>query len=295
MGELAALATAVFWTFTSIFFSTASNRLGSVVVNRIRLAFAVLYLLLTHLILQGQLLPLQAGAQRWMWLGLSGIVGLVIGDACLLQTYVFVGTRLGTLFMALAPVISTLLAWVFLGETLSALEVAGILVTVAGVVVVVLDRSSTKDQHDRKRFALGVLTGLGAAAGQAVGLILAKKGLEGGFPSISGVMIRMTVASLTIWLLAVLSRQTTQTIRIALSDRKMLAYIALGATFGPFLGVWLSLVSVQATYVGIASTLMALTPILVLPILKWWFKEYISPRAVVGTVIALAGVAMLFM
>ena len=112
---------------------------------------------------------------------------------------------------------------------------------------------------------------------------------------ITDLTIRMVVAALTIWLLAVLSRQTARTVRTGLADKKMLGYIALGATFGPFLGVWLSLVSVQATYVGIASTLMALTPILVLPILRWWFKEYISPRAVLGTVVALAGVAMLFL
>lgn len=295
MGELAAFVTAIFWTFTSIFFSSASQQLGSVKVNRMRLIFAVVFLMLAHTILRGGPLPLDADPRRWLWLGLSGIVGLVFGDACLLQSYVMVGTRLGTLMMATAPVISALLAWVFLGERLAAGEVLGIGITVVGIGLVVLERGGRKDHISPRQYALGLLFGLGGALGQAGGLILAKLGLEGGYPSISGVVIRMVVAAATIWLLALAGRQGMATLRAAWENKGALRFIVFGAIFGPFLGVWLSLVSVQATYVGIASTLMALTPILVLPVLRFWFKENVTWRAVAGTVVALAGVAVLLL
>lgn len=294
MGELAALATAIFWTFTSIFFSASSRKLGSIKVNRTRLVMAVVFLVLTHLALRGTLVPTDASAERWFWLGFSGIVGLVFGDACLLQAYVLVGTRLGTLMMAMAPVLGAILAWMLLGERLVVLEVAGILVTVVGISVVILERSNGAVVTDRKRYALGILCGLGGALGQAGGLVLSKLGLVGNYPAISGVVIRMIVAAGVMWLLAIFSRQAAQTVQSVLDNKRYLGYIALGALFGPFLGVWLSLVSVQATYVGIASTLMALTPIIILPVLKWGFKEHVSGRAVIGTVIALAGVAILF-
>ena len=295
MGELAAFITAIFWTFTSIFFSSASQQLGSVKVNRLRLVFAVVFLMIAHVILRGGPVPVDGSAMRWLWMGLSGIVGLVFGDACLLQAYVMVGTRLGTLMMATAPVISTLLAWVFLGERLNAGEILGIGITVLGIMVVVLERGGRKSHITPRQYALGLLCGLGGALGQAGGLILAKLGLEGGYPSISGVVMRMTVAAATMWLLALAGRQVRPTLQTAWNNKPALRFIFFGAFFGPFLGVWLSLVSVQATYVGIASTLMALTPILILPVLRIWFQEHITWRAVLGTVVALAGVAVLLL
>ncbi len=295
MGELAALITATLWAFTSLFFARATTELGSVKVNRLRLATAVVLIMTAHTILRGTPLPTDADPQRWMWLGLSGLVGLVFGDACLLQCYVFIGPRLGTLMMSTAPVIGALLAWAFLGERLSTGEVLGIAITVLGVALVVLDRGSMKAHPRPRDYVLGVLCGLGGALGQAGGLILAKVGLAGGYPSISGVAIRMITAMGFLWLLAIFSGQARATLRAARDNRIALRFIFLGAIFGPFLGVWLSLVSVQATYVGIASTLMALTPIIVLPILRFWFKEHVSLRAVVGTVVALAGVSLLLL
>lgn len=292
MGELAALLAAILWSFTSIFFAQASAQLGSVKVNRMRLGFAVIFLMIAHLILRGTPFPFDAGPERWFWFGISGMVGLVFGDACLLQCYVLVGARLGTLMMATSPVIGTILAWIFLGEKLAVVEIAAIAVTVLGVSIVVLERGSVAHPKP-KAYALGLLFGLGGAAGQAGGLILAKIGLQGNYPSISGTVMRMLVAMSFMWLLALVTRQVRPTFRAVSENRQALRFIILGAMFGPFMGVWLSLASVQATYVGVASTLMSLTPILVLPILRFWFKEHISWRAVLGTVVALSGVTLL--
>jgi drug/metabolite transporter (DMT)-like permease len=295
MGELAAFTTAIFWSLTSIFFSKSSQSLGSVYVNRLRLALAVLFLMVTHFVLQGSLLPIQAAPERWFWLGLSALSGLVFGDSCLLQAYVLIGPRLGTLMMAMSPVIGTILAWAFLGETLSLIELAGILITVMGVSVVVLEKRNGVEHPDRRRYFLGILFGLGGAIGQTGGLVLAKKGLVGDFPALSGVIMRMVVAMSVMWLIAIFSKDAVRTIKVGLDNRRMLGLVSLGAFFGPFLGVWLSLFAVQNTYIGVASTLMALQPIIVLPILKFWFKEKVSIRAVVGTVIALTGVTLLFL
>jgi len=114
IGEIAAVVTAFCWALSSIFFARAGDQVGSVIVNRMRLLFAVILLVVIHFILQGQLIPLNAGLDRWFWLGISGIVGLIIGDACLLQSYVLIGARIATLIMAIVPVISALLAWIFL-------------------------------------------------------------------------------------------------------------------------------------------------------------------------------------
>ena len=297
MGEIAALATAFCWAFSSIFFTSTSKEAGAIPVNRIRLVFAVLLLLVFHTLITGHPLPLDAEPFRWIWLGLSGIVGLVLGDTLLFQAYYLIGNRLGTLIMSGVPVISSLAAWLLLGEKLNLLSIAGIALCTAGIVVVVMERTpgtGNATHHEKRQYILGVLCAIGGAVGQAGGLVLAKKGLADNFPSISGVVIRMLTAMIFMWVITLFMGQVKQTLQKALNNSKLIMKIASGTVIGPFLGVWLSQIAVQQSYVGIASTLMAMTPIVILPISRFYYKEKISLRAVIGTVIALIGVAIIF-
>jgi drug/metabolite transporter (DMT)-like permease len=258
LGELAALATAVCWVLTAISFTIAGRQAGSVVVNRLRLILAVLFLSLTHLLVKGQWLVTGAEPYRWFWLGSSGIVGLVIGDGFLLQALVWVGPRLPMLMMSLVPIISVALGWVFLGERLSAVEMLAIGLTVGAVAMVVTDKKDGNNlQVEPRRYWLGILMGLGGALGQAVG-------------------------------------QAGATLR-ALNDRRASLAILAGAIAGPFVGVWLSLVAVKLIPVGIASTLMALTPVFVLIPSHFLFKERVSLRGILGTAAAVAGVVIILL
>ncbi|NPV75657.1 MAG: DMT family transporter [Anaerolineae bacterium] len=295
MGEIAALVTAFCWALSSLLSSSASSAIGSMNVNRIRLILAVLYISLTNLALTGYLFPIHASPKSWFWLGLSGIVGLAIGDGFLYQSYVLIGVRLGTLIMSSVPVISTLIAWVFLGEHLSISKLAGIFITVFGIAIVVLERSPNGGSNkNTRRFIFGILAGIGGSTGQAVGLVLAKQGLTPDLPSYSGVVIRMLSALLILWLFTIITGKAKQTFEKTMADKQALLSILGASIVGPFIGVWLSLVSIRATYIGIASTLMALTPVILLPVMKWGYKEEISSRAVGGTLLAMFGVAVLF-
>ena len=298
MGEIAALATSLCWALTSIQFTLAGRRIGSQVVNRVRLVLALICLSLAHLLLYGELWPLHAESFRWCWLGLSGTIGLVLGDACLFQAFVFIGPRRSMLLMTLVPVITTLLAWGWLGETLNPLEMGAVLVTVAGVAWVVSESQRGQAQGtpatSQRRYALGVLLGLGGALGQALGLVTAKQGLVGDFPSLSATLIRTIVATGVIWLLTLIQGQVGSTGR-ALGDRKAWPLLIGGSLVGPVLGVWLSMTAVQQAQVGIASTLMALSPIMLIPLERWVFHERPSSRSVFGTLLALSGATVIFL
>ena len=297
MGELAALATSLMWMFTSIFFTIGGREVGSTIVNRSRLLLAVVFLSLTHLLTLGTIFPVGVEPERYFWLGLSGIIGLVIGDAFLFQAFVMVGPRISMLLMALVPVISTFLAWVFLGETLGLWQLVAIGITVSGIAWVVLESPRQDDPHtitDPRHRLLGILAGLGGAFGQSFGLIAAKQGLAGDFPVLSGVLIRMVVAVIVIWAVTALRGNLRRT-AILLKNRKALLAVVGGSAVGPFIGVWLSLVAVHLAPVGIASTLMALAPVLILPIAHFFLHDRVGFRAVFGTVVALGGVAMIFM
>jgi len=294
LGELAALATSVSFSFGSTFFTLAGRRVSSIVVNRIRLLFAILFLSITHWLTLGHPFPIQAEGYRWMWLGLSGVVGLVIGDIFLFQAFVWIGPRLSMLMMSLAPVIAAVEAWVFLHETISLSQMGGILLTLGGVAWVVMGRSPSSNRTD-KDYTRGILYGLGGAIGQASGLVLAKNGLGGEFSPISANLIRMISGAAVLWGITFLQKEAKITFQKVAQDRRGALFVLLGAFAGPFVGVSFSMLAIQHADVGIASTLMALPPVFLLPISYFVFKERYGWGAIAGTFLAIAGVALLFL
>lgn len=296
LGELAALGTATMWAFSSIAFTFGGQRVGSVIVNRMRLVLAVFFIGAVHWLLIGRPFPWDAGLQRFLWLGASGLIGLVIGDSMLFQCYVLIGARIGVLLLSLSPLFGALLARLFLHEMLSLPEIGAMALALAGVTWVVLERGKGSTPGTGGHgYGRGILFGVGAALCQATGLVVAKPGLAGGFPALSATMIRMTTGMIAMWLLAAIVGQAGRTIRKVRADRRAALAILTGAFVGPFVGVWLSLVAVQSARVGIASTLMAMTPVISLPLVPFVFKERVSPRAVLGTLIAMAGVALMIL
>ena len=297
IGALAAIGTSLCFSFGSTQFTLAGRQIGSALVNRARLLLALLLVMLLHFLTFGQLLPLDAAPERWFWLGLSGFVGLVLGDACLLQAFVLIGARLSMLMMSLAPVLGALLAWLFLGETLVLREIVGIAIVLVGIIVVIVERSNagTEGTTDRRQYIIGLFCGLGGAAGQAGGLVLSKLGLAGDFPALSGNLIRLLVAAVVIWLIAAVNRQLVASYRTLRANPRALLSLTSGTVLGPVLGVWLSLVAVQNTSVGVASTLSSLMPIFLIPISYFMFGERVTKQAVVGTFIAFAGMVLLFL
>ena len=248
----------------------------------------------THLLIYGDLIPLDAEPFRWWWLGLSGCIGLVIGDSLLLQAFALIGTRITMLLLSLVPIFSSLLAWIFLNEVLNNFEIVAIIITIGGISWVVSEKNNSSAKLSQRMYIIGLLLGIGGAVGQAVGLVIAKKGIVGNFPALSANLIRIISATLLIWLFAVIRGTSISSIK-CFRIKFAIYPIFGGSVFGPFLGVWLSLVAIKFASIGIASTLMALPPIFLIPLTHWIFKERISLRAVIGTVIAVAGVAIIFL
>ncbi len=294
VGELAALATSFFFAMTAIIFTKTGRMVGSQVTNLVRLVLGLICLVALHLIVFGAPLPLSAGPARWIWLSLSGVVGLSLGDAFLFQSFVAVGARLGSLLLSLAPIFASILAWVFFGERLALLQVTGIALALAGVGWVVMSHEAPADApHGPTR--RGVIFGVLGALGQAAGLILAKQGMTGDFSPLQGNTIRMLAGTSLLWLWMSFRGQTSATIRAVRAHPQSLRLLALGAGMGPVLGVSASLLAVQHAEVGIASTLMALPPVIVLPISYFVSKEEVGWQALAGTLFAVGGVAVLFL
>jgi len=291
-GELAALATACCWTTSALAFEAAGRRVGSLALNLIRLVPALVLLSLYSWLVRGVAFPVDASAHAWLWLSLSGLVGFTVGDLCLFRAFVRVGARVSMLLMATVPLLTTVLGLLIMGELLSVRQLLGMLLTVAGISSVALERRPDEAGQLRRLPLDGILLALGGAAGQALGLVLSKLGM-GAYDAFAATQIRVLagIVGLSVVFTAI---GWWPRVRTALADRPALVPTGIGAFFGPFLGVSLSLVAIKYTYAGVAATLMALVPVLIIPVSVLLFGEKVSRTAVLGAVVAVAGTALLF-
>lgn len=293
-GELAALFTAMCWTVTALAFEQASRKVGSVAVNIIRLVMAFVLLSLFSYFRRGMLLPLDASAYAWLWLSLSGLVGFVIGDLFLFKAFTVIGSRLSMLMMTLVPPITAVIGWFLMGEVLSPLHLLGMTLTVSGIALVIFQKHASKDKDAVKvKYPVkGLLFALAGAAGQATGLVLSKYGM-GEYDAFSATQIRVIAGIIGFTILIQFFRRWLS-VGNALKQRTPMLLMLLGATFGPFLGVSASLIAVQNTATGIASTIMSITPILIIPPTLFFFKQKVSWKEIIGAVISVGGVALFF-
>ena len=295
-GEIAALLTSVCWAFNSVVFTRAGKRVGAVTVNYMRLWIAVPALLLIHWLLFATPFPFAIEPSRFLYLAVSGLIGFVIGDTMLFESFLLIGPRLAMLLSLLVPVFSAILAWVLLGEYLPVLEIVSILVTIGGIAWVVAEKRAPVDafaSRDPQKYRLGILLAMGGALGQAVGLLFSKLGLAGGYSAISATLVRVSASALALAVLSLFQGKIHAHL-VKMKDKKALLEITAGALTGPALGVVLSLVAIAHASIGVASTLMSLTPVILLPVSYFLFKEKITPRAIIGTLVALLGVVLLF-
>lgn len=294
LGEISALVTSFCWAMSAVGFSNATRVLGSQVTNRLRVVLALIALIVINGLLYGKPIPFDAGLERWGWLALSGLIGLALGDAFLFSAYRYIGPRLGLLLLSLAPVFGAFIAWAFLDETLSMVQILGIAITLGGIswVVLIRDENDTTNQRDWRK---GVLFGILAALGQALGLVLSKQGMNDGFSPFAATLIRMIAAVASLWILALFQGQAARTARAVIQNPRGLRWAIFGSFFGPVFGVSASLLAVQHTAVGVASTIIALPPVIMLPISYFFYKEKLNWQSILGTLVAIGGVALLFL
>jgi drug/metabolite transporter (DMT)-like permease len=292
-GELAAIAAAGFFGLSSTFFTLAGRRVGPSTVNRARLLLAAVLAVGLHWVLRGEPLPSTATARAWLWLGLSGVIGLALGDASLFHAYVRIGPALSMLVFSTTPVFTTFFGYVFLGESLTAVEGLGIAVTLLGIAWVVSEPKRRDFHGSGGSYRAGLLLAVGGALGQALGLLTAKVGLAEGIAAQSANLVRLLGAAGAVWVAAFLTGAAHRTHALYREDRRASLFTLAGTTAGPVFGVWLSLVALSRAPLGVASTLMGLTPIFLLPVARLVFYEPIGYRAVFGTFVALSGATIL--
>lgn len=293
LGEISALLTAIFWTVTALSFERAGKLIGSLAVNWIRMFFGMIFLSFFTWVTRGMFLPIDADMHAWCWLSISGVIGFVVGDVLLFQAFVLIGSRISMLIMALVPPITTLISWLIMGETLSVRDFIGMALVVGGIALVVIENPKREKGIKFSHPVSGILFALGGAAGQAVGLVLSKYGM-GDYNAFASTQIRIFAGFAGMSILYFFLKAWPK-VRLGFKHPRGLLITINGAFWGPFLGVSFSLLAVQHALAGVASTIMAIVPVLIIPPALILFKEKINAKEVMGAVIAVLGVGVLFL
>lgn len=290
-GEFIALIVAFCWTFTVLSFEYAGKKVGSLSVNFIRLIIGILLLSTFTFFLRGYFLPIDATMTAWTWLSISGVIGLVLGDLFLFQSFVDVGGRISMLIMTLSPPLTTLFSFLILGEILSPLDFLGMVITVSAVMFVVIMKRN-KQGVIHPHVLRGIIFAFIGALGQSLGLIFSKKGM-GDYNAFAATQIRL-FAALVGFVIIFLIRKEFKNVKKALFNKKAMKVIAIGSFFGPFLGVSLSLLAMQSANVGVTATIQQINVILIIPFTVVLFKDKVNVYEIIGSIVAFIGVALMF-
>lgn len=293
LGEFAALLTAFFWTVTSLSFESASNKIGSVAVNILRLIIGFAFLTMFNLIRRGMVLPFDASMENWIWLSLSGLVGFVFGDLFLFKSYTLIGSRFSMLIMTLVPPITAFFSFIIIGERLTLFHYLGMTLTFSGIAMAIFSRSAKGEKLSLKLSPKGILYAFGGAVGQALGLVLSKFGMKN-YDPFAATQIRI-IAGIFGYALLVTILARWGIVRNATHNKSGMILTSLGAFFGPFLGVSFSLIAIKYTAAGIASTIMALVPVFIILPAVVLFKQKVTLAEILGAIVSVAGVALFFL
>jgi len=290
-GEWAAVLTTVCWMVSALSFEASGKRIGSLPVNILRLLLGALFIEIYLIARQGVWFPVLPADSSPALLCLSGFIGFFLGDMLLFRSYVEIGSRVALLILSLVPPVTTFLEWLLTGQVLSGRGWISMAVTLTGVLMVLLKRE--KNGVVFKHPVRGILLAFGGTVGQSTGMVLSRMGIGGADPA-QATLIR-ALAGLAGFIPLFIILGIWPRVFRGMKDTRAVSQLSLGALFGPFLGVTLSLFAMKHTSAGIVSIITALVPVVVIPPSILLFHEKVTLREIAGAVIAVGGVVILFL
>jgi len=308
-GEIVSLVVACLWTGSALSFEYVGKRIGSLMVNILRLIVGGLMLSGLLWFINGNPFPVGASTETWIWMLISGFVGFVFGDMCLFHSYLIITSRFSQLIMTLAPPIAAIFGYALLGEHMSFVAIIAMLITLFGIAFAIFGRETNTNKTSIKlNLPLrGVLLALGGAVGQGLGIVLSKKGMDiyalsipadilvnnANYIPFAATQIRI-FAGIAGFIMVILLMRQGHRILPAIKDTKAMRILTIGSFCGPFAGVSLSLLAISYIETGIASTIMAIVPIIIIVPSVLLFKQKVTSREIIGAIISVIGVALLF-
>ncbi len=301
IGLLACFCTVILWTIGTFSFTRATRLSSATTLNRIRLLYALIAISSITCVAEGiwpwDLLMQPSGGQL-LWFAISGLVGFTIGDSLFFHAFKILGSRRATVYTSIAPAAALVFGMFMLDEHLSLLGIAGMGLSIAGILMLSLSRHEQRqvEEEGHGNFFVGVLVAILGAACQGIGLVLSKKGFGASTQAITpfhATWIRLCAATLSAYLSGALRIPLWEELRSASLNPQLRKPIIVGTIVGPVLGVSASLLGVSKIEASVAQTILALTPVSVTLVSVLVFKDKIRALSALAIVVSLIGVFVL--
>ena len=297
---IAAICTTLFFAFSAVTGQRVAMRLGGAWGNLMRLLIAAIILGLLVLVLTPD-------AIRWpsfQWFFLSGVIGFGIGDVALFTAYERIGSRLTILLnLCLAPLFAMMMEWLWLGNGLGVRVILCAILVLVGVAMAIRPGAKSRQKVLRGRYWVGIVAAVIAGFGQGTGAVISRKaeavaldlgvhgsGITAAFQRVVAGLLFSAVAVLLIRLFG--SRKDWERWRSPL-DRSIAPWLLGAAIFGPVIGVSFFQLALQSLESGIVLAVVALTPIVMMPLAMITEGDHPSRLSIFGALVAVAGVVLL--
>ncbi len=296
-GEYFGIITAVCWAVGIFPFTMSTRYFQATHINLMRLLLA-LVLICPFIILKENIsfsnLFLFPGYQNWLWLGLSGVVGLALGDYFSFSAFKAIGAKNSSIFSTLAPGTAIIFGYLMLGEQINLIGICGILITISGIIFISLQK---KDNQSKMSLA-GIGHAIGAALCQGAGLVLAKKAYENNMIEIApfhAAWLRIMASVIVLFTFALLTKEIKPITRnlVKPENKKGLLYLSLGTLSGTVLGLTFAMQTISSIDSAVAQTIFSLVPVFAIPLAYLFHKEKITLSVILGALIAITGVIVL--
>ncbi len=298
---IAAILTTLFFAFSAVTGQRVAVRMGGAWGNLIRL-------LLASLILGLLVIFLTPNGMRWpsfWWFFLSGIIGFGVGDLALFTAYERIGSRLTILMnLCLAPLFAMAMEWLWLGNGLGLRVMGCAALILTGVAMAIRPGAKSRQKIERiGRFGVGLFAALVAGFGQGTGAVISRKaeavalelgvhgtGITAAFQRVVAGLLFSAIAVGLIRFLG--SKKSSETWRSPLSY-SVAPWLLGAALFGPVIGVSFFQLALQSLESGVVLAVVALTPIVMMPLAMITEGDHPSRLSIAGAFVAVAGVVLL--
>jgi len=225
-----------------------------------------------------------------LFLCLSGILGIAIGDTLFFAALQDLGPNALIVFFMSGQILTALLAVFFLGEIPPVKTWIGIIITTSGIATV-LWAKILMDNEKRSSGLRGILFGTLFMISMSVSVIIAKPALES-VSTVWATFIRMAAGTAGMIILGLATGKMNEWVAPFL-NKKMITFFISSVFVVTFGGFWLSIVAIKYVDVAIANTLGATEPLFILPLTFFFLKERITKMESIGTILAVSGVILI--
>lgn len=299
IGALAALASALCWAIAALMFARIGRQLSAKAMNAGKGIIALICLAILIMPTRFQELT-QTGL---LFLALSGLLGITLGDTLYFLTLKRLGARLTLLVGTLIPVFTAISAVILFNETLTFPAATGLLLTIGGVTYVLWEKSrssvenemlSLQAETNQTHRLAGVLIAMLFVVSESGGILLTKAGVEN-LDSLEATFIRQIfgIAGLFFWGMA--AGNLLFDFKPVKQDTGLALNFILTSIIGAFLGTWLSVLALKMTHASVAVALNSTSPLFVIPVAIWIFREKVQSNMIYAAFVAVTGIMLYFL